>query len=869
MHFPRSALSKRLTVAAQQGVLLSLIKAPLGYGKSTLLAHYASTLNLPWAWFRIDANDNQPLHLLSQLCHALGLSVPDAPMGQVDISSLWASITNYLESQGSRFTLILDDLHHLRSPAACRYFDELIRHPPNNLHLIAACEGEPRVVLSHLHRDQRLQILDIGALSLDCSEILELASVRGQALNSDLVYFLRAGSEGWISSVLFSLGIYSGTRLSDLNTPDALHFLTQYAFEKTAQFFREEILHQQALPLLRFLTRLSVVSTFDARLAAYIGGQENSSQLILQVQRQDLFIQQRKGKRLIFRLHPLLRRTLYQSLQQQDPKLLNQLHLQAADWLLARHDYTEGVYQLGRARDFNRFLSTLEQYSFNILREGNVNGIIDFLADVPGESTPEHFTLAVTNASVVIVTNDITQASACLRRLQRLIQRNEVPDRRPERVHQTLAFLRSRLAVLGGNFSYGLGLIDRAMLHYPSPSAATAVLIFNRATCLFALGHLQAAKTAGVQALAEFEGMGFSGYTNMLQLLLGQIELAQGDVEKANARFLGMDLRASVPRSFYDLFLHLGQGCVLLQQNHLEQAALLLSQAEAIALNFTHSAGLPWVLHYQAYRLLAQGEPGLARTRWDEVRRLTRQFKLFALYRQAGACRARLASIEHDHKFILAWLDEWHWCRRHYASELMPEEWLAYAWTQRHLGQHASAWHIVDNLHEQAMAENNQRMLLDLLLLNVALYQDGGNHIAALDSLEQALQLAARHGYGQLMQFEARLFKDLLRQLLNPQTRRQLELERPLPLLKRLELPVNGMQVDFNVVLQSLAEPLTRREQQVLQRMACGQSNQQVADGLYVSLSTVKTHINNLFRKLNTPDREGALQVARTLKLVD
>ncbi|WP_187806520.1 LuxR C-terminal-related transcriptional regulator [Aquipseudomonas alcaligenes] len=851
--------------------MLSLISAPVGYGKSNLLAQYAFSLNdaaLPWAWYRLDESDNQPLNLLVQLCHALELPLPCATPSRAEEASLWTSIVNHLESREERFTLILDDLHLLRARAACHYLEELLHYPPQHLHLLASCEGEPAVSLSHLNRNQRLQILDVRDLALDSGEIRELASARGQSLNSDLVYLLRADSEGWISGILLGLGSYAGARLTDFNPTDAPQFLAQHAFEQVARFFREELLQRLPPPLLNFLTRLSVVSAFDTDLATYIGGQDNAAQLIRQLQRQDLFIQQRKGERLVFRLHPLLRRTLYQSFQQH-PHLLNQLHLQAADWLLTQRCYAEAVYQLGRARDFNRLLATLEQHCFDLLREGEVNRIVDFLAKVPGENAPEHFTLAVTEASTVIVTNDISHASACLQRLQRLIRRHEVPERRPERVHQTLAFLRSRLAALGGNFNHGLRLVDRAIEQYPTPSAATAVLLFNRALCLFSLGHAHQARSAANQALAELETLGFSGYTNMLQLLLGQIQLAQGEVEKAGARFLGVDLPPGTSGSFYDLFQQLGQGIVQLEQNHLEQAALSLSQAEAIALAFPHSAGLPWVIHYQAYRLLAQGKPALARSRWDEARRLARQFKLFALYRQIGAYRARLAGCEHDQDFILAWLKEWHGCRRLYGVELMPEEWMAYAWIQRHLGQHASARQIADNLHELAEAEHLQRLRLDLFLLDATLHRDSGHQDKALGSLEQALQLAARHGYGQLMQLEGRQLDELFRQLLNPQTRRQLGLEQPLPPPEHLVRLLPGLRRSADVAQQLLAEPLTRREQDVLRRMARGQGNQQIADNLYISLSTVKTHINNLFRKLDAGDRDSALQAARALKLVD
>lgn len=872
MVLARPALLKSIEDAAHNGVLLSLISAPAGYGKSSLLAQYALSLsdsNMPWAWYRLDESDNQPLNLLVQLCHALELPLPCAIPSIAEQATLWSTIINHFESCERRFTLILDDLHLLRSRTACRHLEEILHHPPKHLHLLAACEGRPTISLSHLHRDQRLQTLRAHDLALDSGEIGELAMVRGQRLSSDLVYLLRADSEGWISGVLFSLGNYADIRMADLDPRGAPQFLSRHAFQQVAQFFHEELLKGLEPSLLRFLVRLSVVSAFDAELAAFISGQPNADHLIRQLQRMDLFIQEQKGERLEFRLHPLLRRTLYQSLHQQDPNLLNQLHLQAADWLLTQRCYAEAVYQLGRARDFNRLLATLEQHCFDLLREGAVNRIVDFLANVPGENAPEHFTLAVTEASTVIVTNDITHASSCLQRLQRLILRHEVPGRRPERVHQTLAFLRSRLAALGGNFNHGMRLVARATGQYPSPSAATAVLQFNNAICLFSLGRAHLAKSSASQALSELEALGFSGYTNMLQLLLGQIELAQGDLEKAAARFPSADLPLNTSGSFYDLFQLLGQGIVLLEQNNLEQAALRLSQAEAIALTFPHSAGLPWVIHYQACRLLAQGKPELARYRWDEARRLARQFKLFALYRQIGAYRARLAGYEHDQDYILDWLEEWHKCRRLYGVELMPEEWLAYAWIQRHLGQHASARQIADNLHELAEAEHLQRLRLDLHLLDATLHRDSGHRDAALASLEQALQLAARHGYGQLMLLEGRQLDELFRQLITPQTRSQIGMEQPLPPSDRLARLLPGIGRSVAADQQSLVEPLTRREQDVLQRMARGQSNQQIADGLYISLSTVKTHINNLFRKLDASDRDGALQAARTLKLVD
>ncbi|WP_166358878.1 LuxR C-terminal-related transcriptional regulator [Pseudomonas akapageensis] len=847
----RPKLLQRLQDAAQQGCLLTLISAPLGYGKSTLLTQYAASLNGHCAWYRCDASDNQAQSLLAHLLRALQLPVPDA----ADEPALWAAIVEHLEQRRERFTLIFDDLHLLRAQASCRYLDELLLFAPANLHVIGTCEGLPALAFGHLRRNQRLHMLEANSLALDSSETRDLAEARGMTLGSDAIYQLRASNEGWISGVLFGLGAHD----------------ERQAVEHTTQFFDEQVLRRLPPALLTFLERTSVVNAFDATLATHLSGNTHAAQLIGQLQRQDLFVEQRQGERLPYSYHPVFRRTLYQRLYRHAPDRLFELHRQAAAWLIEQQCYTEAVYQLGRAKDFNALLAAIERYSFDLLREGRVNAIVDFLSDIPGQSGADHFTLAMTQTSTVIVTNDIARARDCLQQLQRLLQRDEVPERHPERVHQTLAFLRSRLAVLGGNFSHGLGLIETALQRFPQVNAATAVLTFNRASCLFALGQLRKARIDAQQALSELLALGFSGYTNSLHMLMGLIELAQGQVSQAGERFLGLaqHLPSSASRSFYDLFHHLGQGLVLVQNNRLDQAAHHLNQAEAIALDFPHCAGLPWVFHYQACLHLAQGDLAQAASRLDEARRLARQFQLFALYRQSSAWRVRLAVHQHDQAFILDWLEEWHWCRRHYEEALMPEEWLAYAWVQRHLGQHSVALQISSRLQEQAAAEENQRLQFDLNILQATLHQDQGDRNAAFACLEQVLQSACTHGLGQLLQPECRDLGEPLRQLLTPQTRRQLGLEAPLAMREQLSQILRAPAPQSARETHLLLEPLTRREQDVLRRMASGQGNQQIADGLYISLSTVKTHINNLFRKLDASDRETALQVTRELKLLD
>lgn len=865
---PRPRLLQHLQDAAARGCRLILLSAPLGYGKTTLLAQYAASLQTPWAWYRLDRADNQPLHLLLHLGAALGLPTPEHSLMPADESRLWGAVLQRLEQQGEGFTLILDDLHLLRAERARRYLDQLLRYGPPGLLVLAAGEGAPELAINHLRRDERLAVIDARELGVDSEEIRQLASSRGARLDSDALYQLRAGSEGWITGLLFWFTAHR--ELAPTGTqPELLRGVTRQAYTYVVDFLDEEVLARLPAELLDFMERTSVVQTFEPALANLLGGRADSRPLIDQALRRDLFIERRPGDRVEYRYHRVLREALYQRLQQRDPQLLQQLHQQAAAWLLEQRRYSEAIHQYGRARDFNAVLATAERHTFDLLRDGQINALVDLLSqvEVNGQTGSDHFTLAISEASIVMVTNGIARIQACIQRLRQL-QRQGVP-RNPERVQQTIAYLRTLLAFLGGNLRHGLELAGQALQRFPQRNSAGSVLRLNRARCLFELGQLDAARRDVEQALGEFDEFGFSGFVNIPHLLCGQIELAQGGSEAAMRRFLALERQspATASRNFYEVFHHLGLGLVFAQQNHLEQARQRLAKAETLALGFPHSAALVQVLHHMACLYDAMGEAGKAQARWDEARRLARQFRQFGLYRLAGAWRARLAVRERDQDFILAWLKEWHWCQRHYGEDLMPDEWLAYAWVQRHLGQPAVARQILANLREQAEAEHNRRLQLDLWLLDAALQRDRGEQNAALACLDEALQLAAGHGFGQLLHHEGRELTELFRQLLQPAVRRQAGLERPLPPREQLERLLAGLGSEG--AAHPLLEPLTRRELDVLRRMARGQSNQQLADGLFVSLSTVKTHINNLFRKLDVSDRDGALRVARELHLLD
>ncbi|WXL24939.1 LuxR C-terminal-related transcriptional regulator [Ectopseudomonas mendocina] len=859
----RPELLCKLQEATLNGFQLSMVCAPFGYGKSVLIAQYVAALKSPWAWLRCEVADNQPLHFLLHLHKSLGL-LEFSDSAVLNAGQLWAEISSHFEQQRC-FTLVLDDLHYLRSPVCLSYINELLRHVPSGLHVVVASQGLPGIAFNQLRRDGRLQVIDSHQLELASAEIEALAQQRGISISSAVAYQLRTANEGWISGVLIGLAAYS----SSAHVSECLEPVVEAQAQRwLAQLFMDEVLCKLPPGDLYTLERLSVLNAWDQELAQLITGSRDSTAIMVRLLAVDLFISYSPDERLPYRLHPQLRLTLYQRLSGRSLKQVHALHLLAADWLLQQQCYSDAMLQLGRARDFKRLLATLEYHSFDLLREGKVNAVMEFIGALPGFSTDDHLTLAITEASVVAVVGDVQRCASCLRRLRQLLKTKVLSEQRLQRSWQTLSFLRSRLAYLGGNYKHGIEVAARALLEYPQNNAATAVLQFNRGSNLLALGKLRLARQDTEQSLVQIESLKFTGYANQLHWQLGLIELAQGQYCHAKARFARLD---KVPRGkpgdgFYDLYRLLGQAVLALEVNQPAQADVFLAQAETLAMGFAQGGGLPCVLYYQGCSQLARSKPALARARWDEARRLAFSNSLFGVYRQIGAQRARLAVFERDQDFIMSWLSEWHGCIHRNAEGISTGEWLAYAWVQRHLGQHRVAGKILVQLAEQAELEGDQQLCIELHILSAALHLDQGRRGAALHRLDQALQQAAGEGCGRLLHREGRALEALWRQLLTPAARRQYQLSQPLPAPDQLAdlLCELGDQANPH---QLLIEPLTRREQDVLRRIGLGQHNQQIADAMFISLSTVKTHINNLFRKLDVQDREGAIQSARRLNL--
>lgn len=853
---------------------LGLICAAAGYGKTLLMLQYGQQKDGDLAWISLDKKDNNLNRFIAHLVGAFALAnlLPDVLAEQAhsllpeDPEQAWALALNQIHQHTAPVLLVLDNADHIRAPRVLDHINRLIEYAPDNLQILMAGRSRPRITSGKLRSEGRLLELNSADLSFTADEVEMLCHQTQVVAGPGEIHQLCALSEGWVTGIRLWLVAGRSFGTEPLHAPSVADLAYQYIEE----YFTEEVIAPLPLPARQLLLQTSIVNRFNQPLANLLTALPDKAVQLQRLQKQNLFLQPTGYEQGWYRYHPLLQHSLYQLLCSQAPEHARALHQRAAHWLLQNGHYGDSLYQYGRSHDIETLLTVIEKYSFELLREGKVNEIINSLENIPAPLGEDHFTLVTTEASVVHVIKDTARIKSCIGRLQRLLH-NPPPYANAARLRQTSLFLRAHIAYLGGNFHYGIRLCDSTLQQQEEPNAAISIVRFHRANSHFALGNLSKAHQDASQALSELQNYGLVGYTNSLIFLLGQIEISQGKVSQAKHLYQNMRPSPGGPaasQSFYDAYYFLGMGLVHTEQNQLSLAESFLKQAVTIALRIQPSAILPWVLHQLALVHFCSNNREQAANVWDEAISIALHHRLYGIYRLCSAYRVRLAlTLPEKQIWCEKWLQKWDQILRLYGEHTLPEERLAYGWVQYHQGSWNEAFRTSELLIAELKEQGNISLLIDAhILMSSLLYSKERNEMA-LKAFNQAVDLALENNMPRLFFLEGRELLDLIQLALSERSRRQQAIQSELSHRVFVEQLITSLTPAARVttakpMTSPLFEPLTKREGDVLESMMKGQSNQEIAGSLFIGISTVKTHINSIFRKLDVDSRQEACRVA-------
>ncbi len=874
---------------------LTLLSAPPGFGKTTLLCQWAAQrAGPPVAWLSLDAGDNDPLRFWAHLVSAVAADFPSAasaaltvlagptPTGAAVVSALFAGLP-----PNAALALVLDDYHVIDHAAIHAALAFALEHLPAQWRVIIASRVDPAdLPLPRLRAQGRLTEIRADDLRLTPAEAtLFLRQATGRAVPTAVAQALAAQTEGWAAALqLAALALPADDaapppRPSPVGVPAA-------AQRQVFDYLAAEVLQRQPPATQRFLLHTALLDRLSAGLCAAVVG-ELPADFLEHLERQNLFLVPLDAERRWYRYHALFAEFLRARLAHSaSAAAVRALHARAAAWFEAQHDTASAIDHWLAAEDYPRAAGLIDCDAELLMAQGAITTIARRLAALPAAIVHGSSSLSIWQAWCFCLNNQLASVEPALAQAAARLQGAEAyaaraPAAEAAQVRQSVAAGLGQLAVIRAQAARQRG-------DYP--------------------GAAHWAHTALTYLPAQEIRM-----RSLVALTLGQAHQAEGDVHAAERAF---DDAARLISATQHPFIHLNtlsaQAWLRVEQGQLHTAAALYRRARAWAQTHGGAAlaaltGLAladllreWNDLAAAAAHLAADLPlvALAGHTDSYISGLLMQSRVQQALGQPAAASASLAAAEqlgppntwqHNGAVLAAWRARLalaqadpaaaqRWAIAYAAtrdpSPLTPaaryvheveDLTLARVWfTTGSPAAVAQAQALLAALLPAAEAAGRRTRALEIRLLQALALAAAGDQANAVQALTHALHQAEPEGYVRLFVDEGPAFTRLLRTL----GRAAGVSARYLATLRRAAgLPLT-VEADLGGEAAAPLAPLSTREQEVLRLLAEGLSNREIAQRLSIALGTAQWHTKSIYRKLGVPNRTRAAALARTLGLL-
>jgi LuxR family maltose regulon positive regulatory protein len=848
----RPRLTAQLNHAALRN--LTLISAPAGFGKTTLLSEWLAAQTQRVAWLSLDPSDNDPQRFLSYVVAALqtvapnvgigvqgALQMPQPPSHEV----LLTTLLNDLAAQAEQIILVLDDYHLIDSPQIDQALSFLLTHLPPQLRLVIATREDPQLPLARLRARGQLTELRVDDLRFSYAEAdTFLSQSMGVQLADDLLHALTQRTEGWITGLqlaALSMQGHSDTDAFIASFSGSHHFILDYLVE--------EVLHQQSEEMQRFLLHTAMLDRLCGPLCdAVLGESEGYSQTTLvAIERANLFIVPLDQQRRWYRYHHLFAELLRQRLQQMiGAQGLAELHRRASAWYEAHEFDVEAFQHATQANDPALAARLLEGNGMPLLFRGAVAPIVQWLRSLAPAVLDSIPNLWITYASSQLFTGQLGNVEPLLQAAERALQRfpSDDPHIRDHLGHvasirATLAITQHRADEIAFQARKALELLHPA--NVPVRTATTWML--GHAYLL--RGERQTANQLYREALEKAQAIGHHIIVLSSTLGLGNLEAADLHFDMAIQRYHQALAQAGDPPPPIICEAHLGLARIFYERNDLATAQQHTLHAHQLAQQLEHSDRIVASMLWQARLYCAQGHYTQAAARLAQAQRLVQQYH-FALQQPALAAE-QIHVLLQQGRVAEA---------RQYAPHAPP---LSQARLLIAEGDGAAALTLLGEVEQQAEECGWPDVRLHSLRLQALAWQVQDDKRRVMQVLSTALALAAPHNHVRSWLDEGPAMALLLASAITQGIQ---------PEYSKMLLAHFQQQQQASQPAQPLIEPLTQRELHILQLIAQGRSNREISEQLFLALSTIKGHVRIIFDKLQVQRRTEAVARARELDLL-
>jgi LuxR family maltose regulon positive regulatory protein len=902
----RPRLMERLNVALVLGDKyrgldrkLTLISAPAGFGKTTLLSEWLAGCSQPAAWLSLDEDDNDPAHFLAYFIAAIQTIHPDIGESVVadlhasqslPIQALLATLINEIAAVPERFILVLDDYHLITAQPIHDGLAFLLDHLPPGMHLVIATRGDPPLPLARLRARGQLTELRQSDLRFTTDEAaVFLNQVMGLDLSPEHVAGLEGRTEGWIAGLqMASLAI-----LAHVSTPgqeNVAGFIRAFTGSDRyiLDYLVEEVLQRQPESIQTFLLQTSILDHLtgplcDAVCSVGTGVRFGKAEMhtppplaeeepgqgqatLERLEQANLFIIPLDNERRWYRYHRLFADLLRNRLNRTHPNLAPTLHRRASAWYEQHGLMASAIDHALAAEDLDRAADLIEQNAEETLMRGEVTTFLHWVAALPEDQMRARPSLCILHAWMLLLSGQPLEVIES--RLQDAEAGNEPATGRITALRALIVAFQGQVSRAAEMFRQALGQLD------PDDR-----FVRDIATWSLSISQLSSDDgTADHQALEKVfrtsQRTGNLMTAVMVMCNQAELHMRQGQLHQAAATYrqaLKAATGAQGERAPIAGQALVGLGELHREWNDLDAATRYLTEGIELTDRWSEVGSLE---AYIALARVRQGRGDLDGA-WEAARKaqeLAVKFDITEIDDLTVALfQARLSIAGGDLEAARQWAEG----RKLYQYIDTPLEEERQSTIEHRLrkyellvlarlliaeGRSDETLALLEPVLSIAERRNRSGMMIEVYLLQALALQAEGELDRALASLEHALSLAEPEGYARIFLDEgepvARLLYRAVERGITPEYGGRL-----LAAFPALEPAVQEPPPE-------MLEPLSERELDVLRLIAEGLSNQEIAQSLVVSVRTVKWHASNIYGKLGVKNRTQAVAKARSLGIL-
>ena len=811
------------------GAKLTLVSAPAGFGKTTLITYWIKQqTDTHIAWLSLDEQDNTS----GRFWHYVHAALQKSPAVDPPDTAV-PHLLNQLAQQPTPIILVLDDYHFITEPAIHETLTFFIDHLPAQHHIVLTTREAPPFPLHRWRARQQLQELTPADLRFTLAETTAFLEQTMQlTLTTADITTLEKRTEGWAAGLqMAALSLRHNAITVDQITGDDRYIV---------DYLLAEVLAQQPAHIREFLLHTAVLRRLTAPLCQQLYPHTDAQATLEHLASHNLFTLPLDNQRRWYRYHHLFAELLQNQLQQQNQNLIASLHEEAAAWYLQRNTddgRREALHHLLKAQAYTAACDLLDQHiDYWLWQQGELTTVIHWLDQIPDEVLQTWPRFLVWKAAILALTAHTSRSRHCLAL---------IPDYQAvEPWRGYISLIQSHNHLITGNPVATVQYAQEAVEFLPDTADnLRSLALQNLGLALRITDDAPAAENTFLQAveLAITNPNPISLFYAYIQL--GDLSAELGNLDQAEGYYLRIITAADDDPALSFMLqvaiAHSAYGYVCYYRNQLDQAFDYVQKGLQLSANIPNAQ-----LQFDAPILLsnlyaAQGNWTQAYAAIDQVITAARTHKTDMRLKRLERYRAQLDIRAGNLLAAEQWVTKRQLSLDTLINSQTRSEFGAVARLRLAQERYVEATELLD--HIEASLPTSYRVLSHWTyrLLRTLLLAATGRLDTALPLLKTVVEEAVPLGHIRLFTEEGAPLADLLRQLpTTPHTQ---------TLLAAFPAPHPTTII------------LTEREQQILRLLQTNLTTTEIADELIVSPSTIRTHVKNLYKKLNAHGREEAI----------